>query len=332
MSTGFDDIITRPGAAAELPVQIVDELISSVVRESVVLQLGHEVPTTVRDSRIPVLTELPDAEWITTGGGDPDTGMKQTTSFAFTNEVLIAEELATIAVIPQNVVDDSKFDLWSACKPLLARAIARKFDDAVLWGNGAPSTFPPSLYAAATAAGMVVSADMTDSATDVAQTVLQAAALIANLGYNPNAVAVSNSWEFRAAAQRTPALTANPIGADQPFPMQLAGLGIRTKPLRWDASKMIDSIVAQWDLVLIGLRKDITLEMFNSGVLSDTTGKVTVNLIQQDAVACRCTFRAGYYLATPPTDTSGSNPCPVALVKNSGATPVAAAAEKSAKK
>ena len=40
-------------------------------------------------------------------------------------------------------------------------------------------------------------------------------------------------WNFRVGSQRTAALVANPAGADQPYPLLLAGLGIHTDPLRW---------------------------------------------------------------------------------------------------
>lgn len=316
----FDDILDRTDAAGELPVQLANELITTAIRESVVLTMGHQVPVGTRDSRIPVLSELPDAEWITAGppSDDVDSGMKQTTKAAFTNEPLTAEELATICVIPNSVVEDSQFDLWSAVKPLLARAIARKFDDAVMFGNGAPATFPPGLTEAAVAAGNVVSGPVMDPATDNAVLVLEAAQLVGEMGYNANALAVAPAWEFRAGAQRSTAFAFSPIGADTPFPAQIAGLGVRTRPLRWDKSKA-DAIVADWSLVVIGLRQQIRLESFNTGVLSDTTGLVTVNLLQQDAQAIRVTFRGGYLLAAPPTDYVGPPaPCPVAIVTDDG--------------
>ena len=57
---------------------------------------------------------------------------------------------------------------------------------------------------------------------------------------------------------------------------------------------------------------------FNTGVISDEDGKVVQNLLQEDKVAVRVTFRAGYFLARPPTDAEVANPCPVAIVKHTG--------------
>jgi Phage capsid family len=306
----LDDFITRAGAAAELPVQLVSELVTSVSEASIALTMAHQASTTVQDSRIPVLSELPDAAWIT-----GDVGLKGVTTAAWENKTLLAEELATIAVIPQNVVDDSQFDVWAAVRPLLAAAIARKFDDAVLFGTGAPTSFPPGLVQQATTAGNVVSADVMADDADNPAYVLRAAQIVAENGYNANAFAVARGWEQRAAVVRTNALVWNPIGAGSPFAAQLAGMGMRTRPLRWRPD-LADAIVADWSLVIVGLRKDITIEPFNSGVISDATGKVVQNLLQEDKVAVRVTFRAGYLLARPPTDAEVVNPCPVAIVKN----------------
>ena len=97
----FGDFLTRTGTATELPEQVTAELVSAIHQESVVLTMAREVPTTTRDSRIPVVDSLPQASWVGAGaGGDVDTGLKSVTAMTITNKQLIAEELATIAVIP----------------------------------------------------------------------------------------------------------------------------------------------------------------------------------------------------------------------------------------
>ncbi len=313
----FTDYINRTQGAAELPDQLATELITAVQHDSVILTMARQVPTTTRDSRIPVVNSLPAATWVT--GTDPDTGLKSVTSMQILNQQLIAEELATICVIPQNVVDDSEYDMWSAVKPELSKAIARAYDQAVMFGVNKPTTFPPDLVSAATTAGNVVSGDTYASATDNPKLVLQAASLVAGQGYNVSKAAVAPGWQFRVAASMTTALSNNPTGGEM-FPLLLAGMPIRVNPLWWPApaTNSIDAIVADWSLVIAGIRKDVTLEPFKEGVITDATGKVIQNLMQQDLMAVRATFRAGYYLATPPTGYTAATPCPVGLVKNTG--------------
>lgn len=313
----FSDYVSRSEAAGDVPIQLVDELIAAVKTGSIVMQLGREVPVTTRDSRVPVVTRLPSASWIT--GTDPDTGLKSVSDMAISNTQLLAEELATIAVLPQNVIDDSGFPIWDAVKPELASAIARAYDEAVMFGTNKPTTFPPAMVTAATTANQVVSADVYANATDNPALVLQAAGMIAQVGVNADGAAVAPGWEYRAGALRTSALVANPVGASSPFPMVLGGLGIRTRPDTWPApaTNGTDAVVANWKNVLVGMRKQITMEMFDTGVISDASGVVTQNLLQQDLIAVRVTFRAGYLLATPANHYSAA-PCPVAIVKNSG--------------
>jgi hypothetical protein len=129
---------------------------------------------------------------------------------------------------------------------------------------------------------------------------------------------VRPGWQYQAGVYRANALVANPSGSKEVFPLLLGGLPLHVDPLRWKFSAA-EAIVASWSNVLVGLRKDVTLEMFNSGVISDDAGVVVLNLLSQNAWACRATCRLGYYLAAPPTDTDPADVgltalCPVSIV------------------
>jgi len=52
---------------------------------------------------------------------------------------------------------------------------------------------------------------------------------------------------------------------------------------------------------IIGMRQDISFKMFTEGVISDDTGKVILNLMQQDSVAMRMTMRLAYACVNPVT-------------------------------
>ena len=52
---------------------------------------------------------------------------------------------------------------------------------------------------------------------------------------------------------------------------------------------------------IIGIRSDISFKMFSEGVISDDTGKVILNLMQQDSVAMRMTMRLAYATVNPVT-------------------------------
>ena len=68
----------------------------------------------------------------------------------------------------------------------------------------------------------------------------------------------------------------------------------------WDASKA-QLIAGDWSKAIVGLRQDITFKMFTEGVISDDSGAVVLNLMQQDSVAMRVTMRMAFATANPVT-------------------------------
>ena len=52
-------------------------------------------------------------------------------------------------------------------------------------------------------------------------------------------------------------------------------------------------------LIVWAIRKDITTKLLTEAVITDAQGNVLINLAQQDAVALRVVFRAGWALANP---------------------------------
>lgn len=294
------DIIDRTGAAGEVPEKISETILGTVQTESVAMTLGRHVPTTTKDSRIPVLTGVPEAEWLSS-----DTAQKPVSAATWENKSLVAEELAVIVPIPDAVVEDTDWDIWAAVRPLVARAFARRIDRAIFFGQAAPTSFGTGLVARATAAGQVIPAT-----TDAAADLLGAAEAVALTEHIATGAVVRPGWQFSAARQRTQELVANPL--DSTYPMSIAGMGIRTNPVYWDVAEAT-AIVADWDSVLIGARKDLTFTMHTDGVLQNDDGTIALNLLQQDITAMRVVMRIGHHLATP-VNGSGVAGVPVAVV------------------
>ena len=68
----------------------------------------------------------------------------------------------------------------------------------------------------------------------------------------------------------------------------------------WDAEKAV-MLAADWSKFIVGIRQDMTYQIFDQGVISDSTGKVIVNLMQQDMKALRVVMRVGFAVANPMT-------------------------------
>ncbi len=301
------DIIDRTGAAGDVPERISETILGTVQTESVAMTLGRHVPVTTKDSKVPVLTSVPEAAWLAT-----DTSRKPVSSATWENASLVAEELAVIVPIPDAVVEDSTFDLWEAVKPLVARAFARRIDRAVIFGDAAPTSFGAGLVARATSASQVV-----EHSNDYAADLLAAAEEVAVTEHIANGAVVRPGWQYTAMRQRTHDLASNPL--ESTFPMSLAGLGIRVNPVYWNADAAT-AVVADWDSVLIGARKDITFTMHSDGILQNDDGTIAMNLLMQDTTAMRCVMRIGHHLATP-VNGSGVAGVPVAVVDAPAVTP-----------
>lgn len=302
----YNSVIDRVGAAGEVPREIAEQIVGDVETRSTALTLGRRVPTTTKDSRIPILSAAPDAFFVT-----GDAGLKQTSAATFDSTPLIAEEIAVIIVIPDAVISDSEFALWEAIRPLVARAFARRLDRAVIFGEEKPASWPAGMVPQAIAAGNTV-APSADPVVDL----LAAAQNVAEAEYNPTAAAVATGWQYRAASTRSDAFTGSPVGARSPFPLTVAGLGVKTDPVFWDATAA-DVVVADWQNVLIGVRQDLTFDFSNSAVLQDDTGAIVNNMWQRDSTSMRAVMRVGYHLAQPVTQ-SGTAGVPVSVVVPSG--------------
>jgi hypothetical protein len=298
----YGDIASRNEMAAELPQAVQDQIIGEIERESTLLSLGHEVPVLAADSKVPVLVETPDAFWL-----DGDTGLKGTSKVAFQHQNLTIAELAVIVPVADAHIEDASVPIFDVVKRGVATAMARRIDAAALFGIDKPTGMGPSLLETALAADHVV-AETDDPVADL----LAAAEVVANDEYTPTGACVRTGWEWGAARSRVEAFHGGPVGENAPFRWAVGGLPIKTQPCYWDRTAAI-GMVAAWNLALYGIRRRLTFEFFKTGVLTDAEGNITVNLLQNDVTALRCTMRLGFLLAKPVT-ANGTIGDPVSIV------------------
>ena len=64
-------------------------------------------------------------------------------------------------------------------------------------------------------------------------------------------------------------------------------------------------LAADWSKFVVGVRQDITFEIFREGIISDEAGKVVFNAMQQDSKIMRVVFRVGFQVANPLTRING---------------------------
>lgn len=292
---GFANIINRDDADALVPVEKAKEIIAEAPKESAALSLMRRVPMSSKTKSQPVLSVLPQAYWV-----NGDTGLKQTTKQEWTNQVITAEELAAIVVIPDALFDDADVPLWDECKPYLRQALGQTLDAAAMWGVQKPASWTTAaIIPGAVAAGNTVTLG---TGEDIGVDVARMGEMVAQDGYSINGFASRPGlqWSLRGIRSTDGIPIYGPLVGDN------GGPGLYGYPLNevlngsWDDSQAI-MVGADWSKFIIGVRQDITFRVFSEGVISDDDGKVIVNLMQQDSKALRVVFRVGYVGANPIT-------------------------------
>lgn len=299
-TTGSDPLVPEPLAAS---------IIQEAPKASAALSLMNTTTLSSKTQRMPVLDVLPVAYWV---GGD--TGMKQTSTQAWKNVVLVVEELACIVPIPEAYLDDADVPLWGQVQPRITEAVGQLIDLAVLWGINKPVTWGESVF---TGAGKSAHFITQGTGVDLGQDVAKLGALMAQTGYTVNGFAVAPGTNWNLVGLRSaqgvpiyqPDMTAGVGGNLYGYPMREIDNGSWQLGLNGAVMLMGD-----FSKAMIGIRRDISFKMFTEGVISDDSGKVILNLMQQDSVAMRMTMRLAYATVNPVTimqpsaSISGSNP------------------------
>jgi HK97 family phage major capsid protein len=284
----YDNLTSRTDAGALIPEEVVNDFLGKATEESAALRLFRRIPVSRAQQRVPVLSALPVAYWVT-----GDTGQKQTTELAWANKYLNVEELAVILPVPNNVADDIEYDIWDEAKPLLGEAVARAFDSAVFFGTNAPASFPSDINTAAAAAGNNNTEGNTAANGGFFGDFDETLALLEADGYDMTGVVARTTAKAAFRAARTTqgerldgARIAGNLAEIDGTPIAYSMKGL------WPANTRLFILEAQQ--FVVGVRKDVTFEMFREGVIQDNTGAIVFNLLQQDMSAMRVTFRAGW--------------------------------------
>ena len=295
----YNNVIAR-GDTNEVPDDLSTEIIQNATEQSVAMQRFRRATVSKRQNRFPVLAALPTAYWV-----NGDTGLKQTTQMAWANKTLNVEELAAIVPVPENVIDDADFDVWGEVRPRLEEAIARALDEAIFFGLNAPASFPTNVRAAATAAGNLVTAGATAAEGGAFGDMDALLETLEDDGYDPSGYAADRRLRGRLRRARNTtgerldagrlSVNMNEFDGD---PIDYFPAGIAPEAVAAGANGVL-ALAADWSKFVLGVRKDITMKVLDQAVIQDNTGAIIYNLPQQDMVALRVTFRAGWEVANP---------------------------------
>jgi HK97 family phage major capsid protein len=290
----YNNITSRTDAQSLIPEEVSKAMLGKATEQSAVLSMFKPIPVGRAQVRIPVLSALPTAYFVT-----GDTGLKQTTEINWANKYLNVEEIAAIMPVPDNVLADVDANIWDEAMPLLTEAFGRVLDAAVFFGTNAPSSWPTNIAAAAAAAGNGVTAssaatagaffgDIDNGYEKIEADGFEATGFVAATSVKAKLRKSRDSQGRKLDESRVAGNLTSLDGLPIVYPMR--GLF----PTGTGAPQMF---MGDWSQFVVGVRQDITMKILDQAVIQDNTGAIVYNLAQQDMTAVRLTFRVGWQVA-----------------------------------
>lgn len=286
--------ILREQTKALIGTEEIDQIVQSVTENSVALKMMTRLPnmgTNVRE--YPIMDNYPMAGFV-----EGDNGLKMTTNMKWSKKKFIAEEIAAIVAIPDNVIADSSYDVWGQVRPRLVEAAGRVIDKAIFFGIDKPESWRAGLVDSAIAAGNVV-----NDTGDLFKDIFDVNGLISKVeedGYFPDGILSAIPMMARLRGLRD--TTNRPLflqNMQSTTPYTLNGMQLEfPRNGAFDPTKAL-MITGDFTQAVYAMRQDVTFDIFDSGVVSDSEGKVVFNLMQNDMKAIRMVLRMGWDIFNP---------------------------------
>jgi HK97 family phage major capsid protein len=302
--------ITREDVATLIQEEYSNQLLVTAAAQSGVLSAFGRVNLGTKVTNLPVLTSLPEAQWVGESATD-DIGTKPTSKATWGNRQFIVEEIAVIVPVHEDVLDDADEALLTSITASGGTAIGKKLDQAVLFGIDKPTTWTSlSLLGAAIAEGNQFVPSANAGLDDLAGSIYQAAEAVDDSGANPDRILTRSGLKFALAnlrnSQGSPIYQAT-ISANGSLSESIAGLDTSfVNNGAWDRTRAT-AFVADSSKILIGVRQDITVKFLDQATVDG------INLAEKDMVAFR--FKARYaYVMGDTLNATGDISKPVAAI------------------
>lgn len=303
-----------------IPEEVAREITAGVVEGSSTLSLFRQLPRmSSRTYRMPVLDSLGGAAFATSVTSDASQGntdmysgdlsesnidgvpaQKQTHQMEWANVYIVAEPLAIILPIAEDVLDDADYPIWDEIRPRIIEAFHQRIDQAVIWGQNRPTSWPIGIVPGALALGQKVEEGVNTENVDIADDLADVMAILEMKGYDPSGWigAIEMKNRLRKLRDTNDALLFSP-SLQAGVPSTLFGL-----PINFPKNNVFDATTAlmicgDMDKAVYAIRNDITFKVFTEGVIQDSNGNIIMNLMQNDMVALRVTMRLGWAVPNP---------------------------------
>ena len=289
--------ITRADALALLARQDLNEIIKPDTQESAALAAFRTIRMSAGTARMPVLSAIPTAGWVTDDASGDITGVKPTSKATWANKDLIAEEMAVIIPIHENTLADSNFDIWGEVRPLVAQEFGRILDAAVFFGTNKPATWTdPALIPGAIAAkNYIVEGKLPDgtASLDLAEDFNEAFGYVEDYGFDVNSAFTGRFLRRRLRGLRDAdgqPIYLDGIKRDGSTP-EIYGQSLRYVNNGGWNNAVATALVGDANKVVIGIREDVQVKLLTEATVGG------INLAEKDMVALRFKFRVAFATA-----------------------------------
>lgn len=302
--------ISRSDAAALIETFNISDIIKVDTAGSAALSSFRTIRMPTKAARLPVLSALPTAGWVTESSDS--TGIKPTSEVTWANKDLIAEEIAVIVPIHEDVLADSNFDLEAEIAPLVSQEFGRVLDLAVFLGTNKPSTWTDdALIPGAIAAGNRV---IEGAGVDLAEDINLTFAEVEEDGFDVNSVYTGRFLRSRLRGLRDE--NDGPIYLDNlrrdGASGQIYGQDIfYVTNGAWDRDEAT-VLAGDSTKAILGIRQDFTVKYLDQATVG------SVNLAERDMVAFRFKFRVAFAVANPVTVEGDGTKYPFAVLTPDG--------------
>ena len=278
--------ITRTDVDSLIETQVANEIFEGTIRQSKALSMFKRLPNATSDkTKLRVLDSLPVAYFVDETSNN---GRKNITKLAWDKKFINIAELAVIVPIKENLLNDASIDIWATVRPRVEEALAKKIDNAMLFGIDKPTDWRAGLIPSIKAVGAEVE-ETGHLYSDINDTMVK----VEESGYNVSGIlgGTGLKGKFRMMLDTTgQPLNTTEIGSIR---REFMDNGV------WDKT-VATLVVGDFSQAVYQIRQDITYKVLTEAVIQDPAdGSIMYNLAQDDMVALRVVMRLGWEIPNP---------------------------------
>src|SRR4051812_21578110 len=306
--------LSRNDALALIVNQRSPQIIQGTIERSLALQTFRRINVGTQVYEFPVIDALPQAAWLAAAApdNDVDVAKKPTTVMSWSKETVKVEEIAAIALIPENVIDDSSYPIESEVETRVAEAIAVALDKAVFFGEAFVGSIPASFPVGGLHGRAVANGKEVDGTADLWLDFSAAMAEVEADGYDPARGYAGR--QLRGGLRTMVSKDGVPLyvpSVRQSGGVQDSVLGVNidyVSSAAWNPTKSA-LLIGDPSLAVILVRQDLTVKRLTEATVGG------YNLAEQDMIGIRVRAPFGFYAAAPAGRGQTATPFPFATVK-----------------